>query len=83
MLLKPIISDTTKMIDHDGYSFTLRQWAEFLSIPYDTLRMRYRRGLKGDELFKQVRPIRKHPPASQLRETAPPLHLTNVNIDLT
>ncbi len=58
MLLKPIISDTTDIIEHDGYTFTLKQWVEFLNgaIPYDTLRMRYRRGLKGDELFKQVRP---------------------------
>lgn len=72
MLLKPIISDPTKVIDHDGYSFTLRQWSEFLNIHYDTLRMRYRRGLKGDELFKQVRPY-------------PPLlsRLTNVNKRLT
>lgn len=58
MLLKPIESDTTKIIEHDGYAFTLRQWVKFLDsqIPYDTLRMRYRRGLRGDELFKQVQP---------------------------
>lgn len=58
MLLKPIINDTTKIIEHDGHAMTLRQWVEFLNgaIPYDTLRMRYRRGLRGDELFKQVRP---------------------------
>ena len=55
MLLKPINSDTAKIITHDGYSYTLRQWSKFLDVPYDTLRMRYRRGLTGDELFKQVR----------------------------
>lgn len=48
--------DVLEVIEHDGYAFTLKQWAEFLegAIPYDTLRMRYRRGLRGDELFKQV-----------------------------
>lgn len=58
MLLKPIQSDTTEVIEHDGHALTLKQWVEFLggAIPYDTLRMRYRRGLRGDELFKQVRP---------------------------
>lgn len=58
MLLKPINNDTTEVIEHDGYAFTLKQWVKFLegAIPYDTLRMRYRRGLRGDELFKQVRP---------------------------
>ena len=58
MLLKPVKSDTIEIIEHDGYAFTLRQWVEFLggAIPYDTLRMRYRRGLRGDELFKQTRP---------------------------
>jgi hypothetical protein len=56
MLLKPIVNDTTQVIEHDGHAFTLKQWVEFLggAIPYDTLRMRYRRGLRGDELFKQV-----------------------------
>ncbi len=64
MLLKPTINDTTQIIEHDGYAFTLKGWVEFLqgAIPYDTLRMRYRRGLRGDELFKQVRPrtTKKH-----------------------
>jgi hypothetical protein len=60
MLLRPLNhkpSDATDVIEHDGYSFTLKQWADFLdgAIPYDTLRMRYRRGLRGDDLFAQVR----------------------------
>lgn len=54
MLLKPVASDAKEIITHDGYSYTLKQWSAFLNIPYDTLRMRYRRGLRGDELFKQV-----------------------------
>lgn len=53
MLLKPVKSQSTDIITHDGLSKTLRQWSVYLEIPYDTLRMRYRRGLTGDELFKQ------------------------------
>ncbi len=60
MLLKPIQSQASDLIEHDGYAYTLRQWADFLVIPYDTLRMRYRRGLRGDELFKQVRNYEQH-----------------------
>jgi DNA-directed RNA polymerase specialized sigma24 family protein len=62
MLLKPVKSEAHEVITHDGYSYTLRDWAEFLDIPYDTLRMRYRRGLIGDELFKQVRGYRPRKP---------------------
>lgn len=54
MLLKPVTSDAKKIIEHDGHAFNLRGWADFLDIPHDTLRMRYRRGLRGDELFKEV-----------------------------
>lgn len=54
MLLKPVASDAKETITHDGYTHTLKGWAKALDIPYDTLRMRYRRGLRGDELFKQV-----------------------------
>jgi hypothetical protein len=53
MLLKPVNSQSSDIITHDGLSKTLRQWSIYLEIPYDTLRMRYRRGLQGDELFKQ------------------------------
>lgn len=56
MLLKPINSQSADRITHDGLTKTLRGWSVYLEIPYDTLRMRYRRGLRGDELFKQVRP---------------------------
>ena len=60
MLLKPIQSQASDLITHDGHTYTLRGWAKFLGIPYDTLRMRYRRGLLGDELFKQVRNYEQH-----------------------
>ena len=59
MLLKPIKSQSSDIITHDGLSKTLRQWSVYLEIPYDTLRMRYRRGLTGDELFKQKQPYDK------------------------
>jgi len=59
MLLKPVKSLSTTAVEHDGYRYTLREWAEFLSIPYATLRMRYTRGLRGDELFKQVQPYHR------------------------
>ena len=55
MLLKPIKTEAHVLITHDDYTLTLRGWSKFLNIPYATLRMRYRRGLTGDELFKQVR----------------------------
>jgi hypothetical protein len=54
MLLKPRTSKSNVIVTHDGYTYTLRQWAEFLNIPYDTLRMRYLRGARGDELFQEV-----------------------------
>lgn len=60
MLLKPIQSQASDIIEHDGHALTLRGWSKFLAIPYDTLRMRYRRGLRGDELFKQVRNYEQH-----------------------
>ena len=56
MLLKPVESQAADLITHDGLTKNLRGWSKYLGIPYDTLRMRYRRGLLGDELFKQVRP---------------------------
>lgn len=65
MLLKPRTSKSNVIVTHDGYTYTLRQWAEFLDIPYDTLRMRYVRGARGDELFQEV--LTKRP------RTTPPL----------
>jgi len=61
MLLRPLNyknSVATVVIEHDGHSFTLKQWVDFLdgAIPYGTLRMRYIRGSRGDDLFAQVRP---------------------------
>ena len=55
MLLKPIKSLSGEVISHDGHSMTLKEWAKFLQIPYATLRMRYTRGKRGDDLFQQVR----------------------------
>lgn len=59
MLLKPVPCLATTEITHDGITKTIEEWSAYLGIPYDTLRMRYARGLRGDELFKQVRRYRK------------------------
>jgi hypothetical protein len=55
MLLKPIASKCNIIVSHDGYTMNLKEWADFLKVPYDTLRMRYKRGKRGDDLFQQVR----------------------------
>jgi hypothetical protein len=55
MLLKPVVTLSGVIVDHDGRSMTLKEWARFLNIPYATLRMRYTRGKRGDDLFQQVR----------------------------
>lgn len=59
MLLKPLSGDPHVIIEHDGLSMNLKEWSKYLGLPFDTLRMRYRRGLRGDELFKQARPYQK------------------------
>jgi len=59
MFLKPVATFYEILITHDGITKTLEEWSEALEIQYDVLRMRYRRGLRGDELFKQVRRYRK------------------------
>lgn len=40
-------------IEHDGIERTLQNWAAVLSVPYPTVRMRYKRGKRTfEELFK-------------------------------
>ena len=41
-------------IAYKARTMTLNEWAEFLSIPYSVLRMRYRRGDVGAKLFRPV-----------------------------
>jgi len=55
MLLRPRTPKCNIVISHDGHTMNLREWATFLQVPYDTLRMRYKRGKRGDDLFEQVR----------------------------
>ena len=38
-------------VEHNGTTRTLREWSEILDIDYATLRMRYTRGTRGDDLF--------------------------------
>ena len=41
-------------IPYKGRTITLKEWSVFLGLPYDTLRMRYKRGMQGDRLFYPV-----------------------------
>ena len=38
-------------IEYRGETYSLRMWADILGIKYSVLRMRYKRGLRGDDLF--------------------------------
>lgn len=55
MLLKPITPKCNVVVTHDGITKNLREWAIYLGIPYDTLRVRYKRGKRGDDLFQELR----------------------------
>lgn len=44
----------TELITHMGETHTLQEWASIVQIPYVTLRMRYSRGKRGDDLFTYV-----------------------------
>lgn len=55
MLLKPVNSISSVVISYEGHTMTIKEWSVFLDMPYDTLKMRYMRGLRDDELFKQSR----------------------------
>lgn len=37
-----------------GRTLSLKGWAKQLDLPYDALRVRYQRGLRGDKLFKPL-----------------------------
>lgn len=42
------------IIHHNGETRTLHEWAEHLSLPWDTVRTRYIRGDLGDKLFRPI-----------------------------
>jgi hypothetical protein len=42
------------LVQHNGETRTLSEWAKHLNMPWDTLRARYTRGTRGDKLFKPV-----------------------------
>lgn len=48
----PTISSKTPYT-HNGKTLTLRQWATEVGLPYNTLRQRYVRGVRGDALFSK------------------------------
>jgi hypothetical protein len=49
----PSTKSSTKLTI-DGETLTLKQWAQKHEIPYDTLRMRYERGVRGSPLLTKV-----------------------------
>ena len=42
------------LIQHNGETRTLKEWADHLRLPWDTVRVRYMRGDLGDKLFRFV-----------------------------
>ena len=44
----------TAEITHNGQTHALRDWADILDIPYATLRMRYSRGIRGEDLLHKT-----------------------------
>ncbi len=47
----------TTELTHNGTTKTLKEWSDILNIPYATMRMRYTRGVRGDDLFH--RPVHR------------------------
>ena len=44
------------LIDHNGETRTLREWAQHLHLPWDTVRTRYMRGDRGGTLLRPAPP---------------------------
>lgn len=40
-----------QLVEHKNLTKTLREWADILGIKYSVIKMRYTRGLRGDDLF--------------------------------
>ena len=38
-------------VEHNGITRTIKEWSDLLDIDYATLRMRYKRGTRGSDLF--------------------------------
>jgi len=67
-------------IEHDGVTRTLRDWAAVLSVPYPTVRMRYRRGKRAfSELFRREPGMMTH--AEQAGETMTIVHQSRTFLD--
>jgi hypothetical protein len=67
-------------IENDGVTRTLRDWAAVLSVPYPTVRMRYRRGKRAfSELFRREPGMMTH--AEQVGETMTIVHQSRTFLD--
>ena len=49
-------ADLDKTVLYRGHTKTIREWCEILELPPQVVRMRYRRGVMGGDLFKPVVP---------------------------
>lgn len=47
------------IIISNDLEMNLSSWSKYLGISYDTLRLRYRRGWRGDDLLRKPRPYKK------------------------
>lgn len=50
------LGDASVVVEYRGVKKSLREWCAELGLEYQTVRMRYRRGVMGAELFREVRP---------------------------
>lgn len=49
--VKTYRSIANQLVEHQNITKPLREWADILGIKYSVLKMRYIRGLRGDDLF--------------------------------
>jgi hypothetical protein len=42
------------LVEYKCKLLSLKDWSALLGLPYDTLRMRYNRGMRGSRLFSPV-----------------------------
>lgn len=47
---------TNVVVEYQGMSKTLAQWADYLNMKYGCIGSRWKKGVRGDDLFKPARP---------------------------
>lgn len=47
------------IVIYDNLEMNLSSWSKHLGVPYDTLRIRYKRGWRGVDLLRSARPYKK------------------------